>query len=38
MAHGNPIDSRIFCRDTEGLKDLMKGGTKRVFFSCIYNK
>lgn len=31
MAHGNPINSGIFCRDKGGLKGLMKRETKKHF-------
>lgn len=38
MVHGNTTNSRIFCSDTGGLKELLKGGTKSTLFLCIYNK
>lgn len=38
MVHGNPINSRIFCSDTGGLEQLVKGGTKRILFLRVYNK
>lgn len=38
MVHGNPTNSKIFCNDTGGLKELVKGGTKCILFLCIYNK